>query len=151
MFRYLATTYSSDANNVASDLEPTIPHQLPFSHRSAGSHSIPTINPAAPIAKALALTSPVGFGAAPALLEADVTPMLPAAMTGLEPPPDAPPSPPPWPPPAPLFSPPPWATPDADAAAVKAALAAALATAVAEGLKLALAWRGMRSRLRGMS
>ncbi|KAL9067280.1 MAG: hypothetical protein Q9161_006979 [Pseudevernia consocians] len=70
----------------------------------SAAYSIPTINPAAPIAKALALASPVALGAAPALLEDDVivveTPMLPAAMTGLAPPPDPPLSAPPSPPPA---------------------------------------------------
>ena len=76
-------------------------------HRSTSSHNIPTINPAAPIIKALAFTSPVAIGAAPALLEDDVivleVPMLPAATTGLEPPPEAPPSPPPSPPPVAVF------------------------------------------------
>lgn len=71
-------------------------------HRSLRSHSIPTTKPAAPRAQALAFASPVALGAAPALLEDDVivlvTPMLPAATTGLAPPPDAPPSPPASPP-----------------------------------------------------
>ena len=63
-----------------------------------------------------------------------VSPMLPAAMTGLEPPPDAPPSPPPSPPP-------PWAM--TDGVAVEAALV--------ELVESEPAWRGVRSSLRGMS
>ncbi|CAF9904484.1 MAG: hypothetical protein ALECFALPRED_008577 [Alectoria fallacina] len=66
-------------------------HLAPAYSTAPPVHNIPTTNPAAPIAQALAFASPVAFGAAPALLEDDVivAPMLPATMAGLAPPPVA--------------------------------------------------------------